>query len=365
MSRPLYLLLIAAPLAIVADLLHWPSPVIFGLSALGVVPLAGLIGTSTEELSARVGPKFGGLLNATFGNAAELIITILAIQQGLFTLVKASITGSIIGNSLLVLGASLFYGGLRHGRQQFDEEEARHHTTLMILAVSGLFLPAVFATAESNQAVVEKVSLLVAGLLLLTYGAYLIFSLFGGPNAAEDSPVDTTDAEEVAHHQATWSVRKTIIVLAAATIATVFVSELLVSTVEPMTLQLGWSELFVGIIIVPLIGNAAEHFSALLFAGKNRVDVTMAIAAGSSSQVALFVAPVLVFLALALGHPMDMVFNHLELLVLALTTAIFAFVANDGRSNWLEGAQLLALYLIIGAVFFFLPAGEGALAPAH
>jgi Ca2+:H+ antiporter len=363
--RPLYFLLIAAPLAFVAEFLHLPPPVIFGLAALGVVPLAGLIGAATEELSAHVGPKFGGLLNATFGNAAELIITILAIQQGLFTLVKASITGSIIGNSLLVLGAAIFYGGLKHGRQRFDEDEARHHTTLMILAVSGLFLPAVFATAETNQAVIEKVSLLVAGILLLTYGAYLIFSLLGGPAAAEDSPVDTTDAEEMAHHVAAWSVRKAIGVLAAATIATVFVSELLVGTVEPMTLQLGWSELFVGIIIVPLIGNAAEHFSALLFAGKNRVDVTMAIAAGSSSQVALFVAPVLVFLALILGHPMNLVFDRLELLVLALTTAIFAFVANDGRSNWLEGAQLLALYLIIGAVFFFLPAGEGAIVPAH
>jgi Ca2+:H+ antiporter len=363
-SRPLYLLLIAAPLAVIADLLHWPPPVIFGLAALGVVPLAGLIGASTEELSVRIGPKFGGLLNATFGNAAELIITILAIQQGLLTLVNASITGSIIGNSLLVLGASLFYGGLKHGRQRFDHEEAQHHTTLMILAVSGLFLPAVFATAETNPVTVEKVSLLVAALLLLTYGAYLVFSLFGGPDAAEDSPIDTTHVEDVAH-QATWSVRKAIIVLATATIATVFVSELLVSTVEPMTLQLGWSELFVGIIIVPLIGNAAEHFSALLFAGKNRVDVTMAIAAGSSSQVALFVAPVLVFIALLIGHPMDLVFNYLELLVLALTTAIFAFVANDGRSNWLEGAQLLALYLIICAVFFFLPAGESVVGPAH
>jgi len=365
-SRPLYFLLIAAPLAVVADLLHWPAPVIFGLSALGVIPLAGLIGNATEELSVHVGPKFGGLLNATFGNAAELIITILAIQAGLLMLVKASITGSIIGNSLLVLGAAIFYGGLKHGRQRFDEEEARHHTTLMILAISGLFLPAVFATAESSQPIIEEVSLLVAGVLLLIYIAYLVFSLLGGPSAGEDSPVDMTDDEEQAeHHQATWSVRKAVLVLAGATIATVVVSELLVSTVEPMTHQLGWSELFVGIIIVPLIGNAAEHFSALVFAGKNRVDVTMAIAAGSSSQIALFVAPVLVFLSLLLGHPMDMVFDHMELAVLALTTAIFAFVANDGRSNWLEGAQLLALYLIIAVVFFFLPSGAGTTAPAH
>jgi Ca2+:H+ antiporter len=364
-------LLIAAPLAVVADLLHLPAPVIFGLSALGVVPLAGLIGMATEELSARIGPKFGGLLNATFGNAAELIITVLAIQAGLLELVKASITGSIIGNSLLVLGASLFYGGVKHGIQDFDEEEARHHTTLMILAISGLFLPAVFATAESSTFIIEEVSLLVAGVMLVIYGAYLVFSLIGGERApevarAEDGSAADTPHVDAAHHEATWSVRKAVIVLSAATVATVVVSELLVSTVEPMTLQLGWSELFVGIIIVPLIGNAAEHYSALVFAGKNRVDVTMAIAAGSSTQIALFVAPVLVFLSLVIGHPMDLVFDRLELLVLGLTTAIFAFVAIDGRSNWLEGAQLLALYLIIGVVFFFLGGvHQGATAPAH
>jgi Ca2+:H+ antiporter len=361
-ARPLYLLLIAAPLAVVADLLHWPAPVIFALSALGVVPLAGLIGKATEELAVRIGPKFGGLLNATFGNAAELIITILAIQAGLLSLVKASITGSIIGNSLLVLGAALLYGGLKHGIQDFDEEEARHHTTLMILAISGLFLPAMFATAESSTYIIEEVSLLVAGVMLLTYVLYLVFSLFGG----EPAPRGEEGAADDAHHEAAWSTRKAVIVLAAATIATVVVSELLVSTVEPMTAQLGWSEFFVGIIIVPLIGNAAEHFSALIFAGKNRVDVTMAIAAGSSSQIALFVAPVLVFLSLLIGHPMDLVFDRLELLVLGLTAAIFAFVAIDGRSNWLEGAQLLALYLIIGVVFFFLGGThQGAVGPAH
>jgi len=350
-SRPLYLLLIAAPLAVVGDFLHWPSPLIFGLSALGVIPLAGLIGTATEELSARIGPKYGGLLNATFGNAAELIITILAIRQGLLLLVKASITGSIIGNSLLVLGLSVFYGGLKHGWQRFDENEARHHVTLMVLAIAGLFLPAMFATAQPDHWIVEEVSLFVAGVLLVTYVAYLVFSLFGGqePPAHESTESTSSGHGEGADHVPSWSVRKALIVLAAATGATVFVSELLVRTVEPVTHQLGWSEFFVGIIIVPLIGNAAEHFSAVVFAGKNRVDVTMAIAAGSSSQIALFVAPVLVFLSLVLG----------------LTTAIFAFVAMDGRSNWLEGAQLLALYVIIAVVFFFLPITAGTAAPAH
>lgn len=367
MWRPLYLLLIAAPLAVVGDLLHWPSPIIFGLSALGVIPLAGLIGVATEELSARIGPKYGGLLNATFGNAAELIITILAIRQGLLLLVKASITGSIIGNSLLVLGLSVLYGGLKHGWQRFDENEARHHVTLMVLAVSGLFLPAMFATAQPDHWIVEEVSLLVAGILLLTYVAYLVFTLFGGQTGAvpDSAEAPVFGHAEAAEHVPSWSVRKALIVLAVATGATVFVSELLVRTVEPVTRQLGWSEFFVGIIIVPLIGNAAEHFSAVVFAGKNRVDLTMAIAAGSSTQIALFVAPVLVFLSLALGQPMDLVFDRMELLVLGLTSIIFAFVAMDGRSNWLEGGQLLALYVIIAVVFFFLPVTAGTAAPAH
>jgi Ca2+:H+ antiporter len=231
-SRPLYLLLIAAPLAIVADLLHWPAPVVFGLSALGVVPLAGLIGAATEELSARIGPKYGGLLNATFGNAAELIITILAIRQGLLLLVKASITGSIIGNSLLVLGASVLYGGLKHGWQRFDEHEARHHVTLMVLAISGLFLPAMFAVSQPDHFIIEEVSLFVAGVLLVTYVAYLIFSLFSGQTGAVP---DAPEAPAADHHEPTWSVRRALIVLAAATGATVVVSELLVRTVEPVT----------------------------------------------------------------------------------------------------------------------------------
>jgi Ca2+:H+ antiporter len=357
-SRPLYLLLIAAPLAVVGDFLHWPSPVLFALAALGVIPLAGLIGTATEELSVHIGPKYGGLLNATFGNAAELIITILAIRQGLLLLVKASITGSIIGNSLLVLGVSVLYGGYKHGWQRFDADEARHHVTLMVLAVAGLFLPAMFAASEPDHWVVEEVSLFVAGVLLLTYVAYLAFSLFSAPDTAA---ADTTEAPAAAaaHHESSWSIRTALVVLAAATGATVFVCELLVRTVEPVTHQLGWSEFFVGIIIIPLIGNAAEHFSAVTFAGKNRLDLTMAIAAGSSSQIALFVAPALIFISLLMGNPMDLVFDRMELLVLGLTTAIFAFVAMDGRSNWLEGMQLLALYIIIGVVFFFLPVAGG------
>jgi Ca2+:H+ antiporter len=352
-SRPLYVLLIAAPLAVLADWLGLPTLLAFGLAALGVIPLAGLIGKATEELAVHIGPKYGGLLNATFGNAAELIITVLAIRAGLLDLVKASITGSIIGNSLLILGLSLLIGGIKYGRQSFDREEAGHHVTLMILAMAGLFLPALFAANVPSAYVVEEVSLLVAAVLLLTYAAYLVYSVFSPtPNTGA---VVSDPRQAVEEHQAEWSTRTSVIVLAAATAATVFVSELLVRTVEPVTLQLGWSEFFVGVIIIPLIGNAAEHFSAITFAAKNRVDVTIAIAAGSSTQIALFVAPLLVFLSLALGNPMNLVFVQMELLVLGLTTAIFAFISLDGNSNWLEGAQLLALYAIVGFVFFFLP----------
>ena len=217
----------------------------------------------------------------------------------------------------------------------------------MVLAISGLFLPAMFAAAQPDHWVVEEVSLLVAGVLLVTYVAYLVFSLFGGAEPAADAGRHRRcAAPPKVITSATWSVRA-LIVLAAATVPRSSSASCWSAPSSRSPHQLGWSEFFVGIIIVPLIGNAAEHFSAVVFAGKNRVDLTMAIAAGSSSQIALFVAPVLVFLSLLLGNPMDLVFDRMELLVLGLTTAIFAFVALDGRSNWLEGAQLLALYLII------------------
>ncbi|HYU17324.1 MAG TPA: calcium/proton exchanger [Chloroflexota bacterium] len=349
----LWLLLVAAPLALVADWLGLPHVLVFSLAALGVVPLAALIGRATEELAADIGPALGGLLNATFGNAAELIIAVLAIRHGLLALVKASITGSIVGNSLMVLGVAMLVGGVRHGSLRFARHEAGHHATLMALAVAGLFLPAVFARSVADQSLVGNVSLLVAGILLLTYVTYLAYSIFW------DQPAVSPAAVKVAarHHSRR---RRWIAVgmLAAATAATVIVSEVLVRTVEPVTRDLGWSEFFVGVIIVPLIGNAAEHFSAVTMAAKNRIDVTMGIAAGSSTQIAVFVAPLLVFISLLLGHPLDLVFHQMELLALGLTTAIFALIAMDGRSNWLEGTQLLALYLMIACAFFFLPIAQ-------
>lgn len=347
-------LLALVPVAIVVRVLGGPPTVIFALSALGLVPLAALIGRATEELAHHLGPRFGGLLNATFGNAAELIITLFAIQRGLLTLVKASITGSIIGNTLLILGLSLLAGGWRHGRQRFDSREASVNAAMMLLAVSGLYLPATFAATAGAGADVEPLSLLVAGVMLLTYGAYIVQSVFQKQHAEPLVAVHVPAATP-----AVWSARKGLIVLAASTAGTAVVSEMLVGAVEPVTAQLGWSEFFVGVIIVPLVGNAAEHFSAVQFAWRNRLDVSIAIAAGSSTQVALLVGPLLVFLSLLMGNPMDLVFVPLELAILGLSAAVFAYISLDGESNWLEGFQLLGLYTIAAVVMFFVPTTAG------
>lgn len=350
MPRWFYALVLLSPAALVARLLGLPPIVIFALSAASLIPLAGLIGKATEELAHHLGPRYGGLLNATFGNAAELIITVFAIHRGLLTLVKASLTGAIIGNSLLVLGVALLVGGTRHGRQSFDARDASVNSAMMILAVAALYLPATFANSVQENAVIEQLSLLVSAVLIATYVAYLAFTV-RQPQPSEHG----AGATVLASMPPAWTKRKSLAILAAATAGAALSSELLVSAVEPVTRQLGWSEFFVGVIIVPLVGNAAEHFSAVQMAWRNRLDAGLAIAAGSSTQIALFVAPVLVFLSLLLGHPMDLIFTPLELALLGVTTAIFAYICLDGESNWLEGVQLLALYAIAALVFFMLP----------
>lgn len=352
MPRWFYALLVLAPIALAAQLLGAAPPVVFGLSTLSLVPLAGLIGKATEELAHHFGPRLGGLLNATFGNAAELIITIAAIHDGLLTLVKASITGSIIGNTLLVLGASLFVGGLKHRRQQsYDPRDASMNAAMMILAIAALYLPAVFGDTVHESLIIEEVSLLVAAVLLLVYGAYLIYTLATAPESSDLLPEDEPAIPN-------WSIQRSLVVLAAATAGAAVAAELLVSTIEPVTKQFGWSEFFVGVIIIPIVGNAAEHFSAVQMAWRDRLDVTLGIAAGSSTQIALLVAPLLVFISLLMGHPMNLIFHPLELTLLGLSTAIFAYISIDGKSNWLEGVQLMAIYLIAGFVFFFLPLAE-------
>jgi Ca2+:H+ antiporter len=359
--RWLYALIALVPLAFLARVLDWSPLLVFALAALGLVPLAGLIGQATEELAHHLGPRVGGLLNATFGNAAELIITCLAINRGLLMLAKASITGSIIGNTLLVLGVGLLAGGFKNGRQTFDVRDASLSSAMMITAIAGLYLPAAFASTVVEHRRVEDLSLFVSAVLLLTYAAYLFYTVVQGHPRPLDA--DSPAASPTAIHgdapggeaQPRWSLRFSMAALAAATVGAAIASEILVDAVEPVTVQLGWSEFFIGVIVVAIVGNAAEHYSAVQMAWKNRLDVSLAIAAGSSTQVALFVAPVLVFLSLLLGHPMDLVFEPLELVVLGLATAIFAYISLDGESNWLEGMQLLALYAMCACAFFFLP----------
>jgi Ca2+:H+ antiporter len=345
-----YLLLLAIPVAFLANRVGLGEVAQFIAAAIGIIPLAGFIGEATEELTVHTGPRIGGLLNATLGNAAELIITIVAIRAGVLDLVIASITGSILGNLLLVMGFSIFLGGLRNGTQHFSRRQAATNSTMMILAVVALMIPAIFGEVINIQhhAELQPFSLVVAIVMIIIYGLSIYYSF-----TAKDS--DDPLTRPAAHlHEASWSIRKSITVLTIATIAIVFMSELLVSSVEQVVAQLGWSEFFVGIIIVPLVGNAAEHLVAVQVALKNQMTLSMEIALGSSLQVALFVAPVLVIVAALMGRELSFAFNVFELVALASAGLVAVFVFRDGETNWLEGAQLLALYLILGVAFFFL-----------
>jgi Ca2+:H+ antiporter len=348
--RWLAALILGLPIAIVCRMLDAPAWTVFLASALSLLPLAGWIGLGTEHAAARLGPSLGGLLNATFGNAAELIITIFALRRGLVDLVKASITGSIIGNTLLILGLSAVAGGTKHGKQRFDSKETGHHAALMILALSGMALPAVFATVEKDAWIREEVSIGVSILLLLTYGAYIYFSYFSREAHDHGGP------EGHAPEGKSWSLGRSLAVLSAAVLGTVVASELLVHSVEPVTRSLGLTEFFVGLIVIPIVGNVAEHYSAIIFARRNRMELAISIAANSSTQIAVFVAPLLVLVSLLVApQPMDLIFQPIELVTLFASTAIFAYISLDGETNWLEGVQLLALYLIAAIAFFFLP----------
>lgn len=353
-----YGLLIFVVLAFLGEWLHWSPVVVFFLAAVGVVPLAGFMGQATEELALYTGPKLGGLLNATLGNAAELIITIVAIragaldparQEGLMQLVKASITGSIIGNLLLILGFSVLLGGLRFGTQKFDRRQAGVNATMLILAVIALAIPSLFSYSMEPfyHEGVEYLSIGVAVVMMLIYGLSILFSFRISGSAVQQ------DTKE--HHEPGWSLRTAILVLTVATAAIAFLSEVLVGAVEPVVAELGITEFFLGIILIPLVGNVAEHVVAIQVALKNKMELSLAISLGSSLQVALFVAPLLVFISLLFNNPLTLTFNNFELIALFAAVLISAFIAQDGESNWLEGAQLLAVYLIIGIAFFFLP----------
>ena len=347
----LSILLIFAPVAILGRLLGWPPTLLFVASALAVIPTAGILGQATEELAARTGPRLGGLLNATLGNAAELIITIFAIRSGLLELVKASITGSIIGNILLVMGMSILVGGIKNGQQRFNRTHAGVNATQLILGVAALAIPSLFFFAhEETSGPVEWLSMGTAVAMLAIYAAGLIFGF------RRTGPEPELARETQQEHHGGWSLRRSVAFLVGATILIAVLSEVLVGAVEYTVSALGISEFFIGIIVVPLVGNVAEHAVAVQAAWKNKMELSMAVSLGSSLQIALFVAPLLVFVSLLMGNPLTLVFNKFEIVALFAGSLIAALVAQDGETNWLEGAQLLSVYAILALAFFFLPA---------
>jgi Ca2+:H+ antiporter len=348
--HPLTIMLLALPLAILGQSLSWGPVWIFIFSAVAVIPLAQYIGEGTEALASHTNPRIGGLLNATLGNAAELIITIIAIRAGLLELVKASITGSILGNLLFVLGMAIVFGGLKNGTQSFNQKQTTSNAILLILAVLALLIPSLFShyIGENTNPRVEALSLGVAGVMIILYGLALVFSFKSSGIPLGHQPAQ--DLEETG-----WSIKRALVVLALSTIGVVVASELLVRVVEPVVASLGVSEFFLGIILIPIVGNVAEHLVAVEVAYRNKMELSVEIALASSLQIALFVAPFLVFISLLIGEPLKLIFNQFELLALIAGVLIAALVSADGETNWLEGVELLAVYTILSLAFFLLP----------
>ncbi|HEU5253963.1 MAG TPA: calcium/proton exchanger [Solirubrobacterales bacterium] len=353
-----YLLTPLIPVAVLLELLHSPATVVFAASALGIIPTAALMGRATEELAAKSGPGIGGFLNVTFGNAPELIIALFALGQGLQEVVKASIVGSILGNMLLVLGAAMLAGGLGREKQTFNRTSAGIQTTMLMLAGGALLMPAIFELVEGKGlpspgaesvnygGTVEHLSLAVAIVLIGTYVIGLFFSMkthraLFNPEYEEE---DTWG----------WSIRTSVIALSVAGVLVGLMSEVLVGSISEASETIGLSEFFVGVIVVAIVGNAAEHWVAVLVAVKDKMDLAVNIAVGSSAQIALFVAPVLVIASFFLGpFPLALVFNGFELGAILLAILVGSQVTSDGESNWFEGVQLLALYFVLGLAFYF------------
>jgi Ca2+:H+ antiporter len=352
--EPLLLLLIFVPIAIVLEFAHANPVWIFVASSLAIIPLAGLMGKATEHLAERLGAGLGGLLNASFGNAAELIIALIALRTGLLEVVKASITGSIIGNVLLVLGLSVLVGGAKYETQTFNRTAAGLGATLLTLSAIGLVVPALFHfVVRGNPAAHEQeLSLEIAIVLFVTYVLSLVFALRTHKHLYAGEPSHAGDAALGVEN---WSRAKSVTVLLIATVFVALMSEFLVGAVEHTAHTFGMTDVFVGVIVVAIIGNAAEHSTAVLMAAKNQMDLAMNIAVGSSIQIALFVAPVLVFVGYLLGQPMNLLFTTFEVVSVALSVGVVSLIAMDGESNWMEGVQLLAVYIILAIAFYFLP----------
>jgi Ca2+:H+ antiporter len=355
--RWLNVLLLFVPAAIALDVLHASPLAIFIASALAIAPLASVLGESTGVLAAYCGPAAGGILSATMGNATEMIIAFFALRAGHINVVKASLSGSIIGNLLLVLGLSMVVGGSRHQVQRFSRTTSAMNSTMLMIAVAALVMPAVFnlavfGTLQHRDASLQRLSLWTSGVLILLYLLNLIF-IFRTHRAVFQAPTQGEDGEEEGSPKTSRA--QAIVSLALATGLIAFMSEILVDQIAPVTRALGMTELFVGVIVVALVGNAAENSTAIMMARRNKMELSMAIATGASTQIALFVAPVLVFLSVAIGHPMTLVFNGFEIAAIVLSVLIVEMIASDGETNWFEGAQLLAVYAIVAVAFYFVP----------
>jgi Ca2+:H+ antiporter len=345
-----YAVLVLVPAAIVARLFHAPALLVFGLSALAIIPLAGILGSATEELAGHTGPTLGGLLNSTMGNFAELVIASFALKEGLVDLVKASITGSILGNLLLVMGAAQLAGGIKYKTQRINPKLAGLNATLLTVAVLGLVLPTLFHTLHPDPQRVKTVNMSegVSALLILGYLLSIVYTMHTHRRLFHE-----TQPEGATVHEPTWSLRRSIVILAGTAITIGVLSEILVSATDATVKSLGLSEIFVGLVLIPIIGNAAENSSAVVMAMKNRMDLAVGIAIGSSIQVALLVAPILVFLGFVFGKPMDLAFTTMEVVSVALAVAVASSVIRDGESDWLEGAFMLIAYAAIAVAFFF------------
>ncbi|MEH1867094.1 MAG: calcium/proton exchanger [Nostoc sp.] len=354
----LFALLLFIPVSIAAHFLEWGELIVFITAGLAILPLAAWMGTATEEIAVVVGPSLGGLLNATFGNATELIIALVALNAGLIDVVKASITGSIISNLLLVMGFSMLLGGLRYKEQTFQPIVARVNAASMNLAVIAILMPTAmnYTSQGINEETVQNLSIAVAVVLILVYALTLLFSM-KTHSYLYDVGVAETEEEETPHPKPNMMLW--VGVLLVCTLLVALESEMLVDSLEVATSQLGLTALFTGVILVPIVGNAAEHATAVTVAMKDKMDLSLSVAVGSSMQIALFVAPVLVIAGRILGKPMDLDFKPFELVAVVVSVLIANSISSDGKSNWLEGTLLLAAYTVLGFAFYFHPVMEG------
>jgi len=346
-------LLIFVPVTVVLEVLRADPLLVFVSSGLAIIPLAGLLGRATEHLTTHVGAGIGALLNASLGNAAELIIALVAMREGLHDVVKASLTGSIIGNILLVLGVAMFAGGLKYERQKFNQTASGMGTSLLLLAAVGLIIPALFhfTAADRGVAIERELSLTISVVLFAIYVASLLFTLKTHRHLYAGEAHSAADLGEQP-----WTRGVSITVLTVVTSLVALMSEMLVGALEPAAHQLGLTQVFVGVILVALVGNAAEHSTAVMVAVKNKMDLAYGIAVGSSLQIALLVAPVLVFASYLFGAPLDLIFTPFEVAAVTISVLSVGLVALDGESNWMEGVMLVGVYLMLAIAFFFLPA---------